>query len=240
MKSKIESKNSQERKKTSLFTYIKSIFTVGIFLCSSYFAKIPIFLFQIDTENMSNKTSVLLSLFSSLMLVLILVILYYKDLEKEWKKFRSKQLENLDIGFKYWVMGLALMIVTNLLLQVFTSGGIANNEQAVQSMIKVAPWIMLINAGILAPITEEITFRKAFKDSIQNPVIFILASGLIFGGLHVISASNFIEFLYIIPYSSLGIAFAYMYYKTDTVFTSMTMHFIHNTALTLISILPLL
>ena len=34
-----------------------------------------------------------------------------------------------------------------------------------------------------------------------------------------------------------GAAFAFAYYKTDTIFTSMTIHMIHNTLLILISIL---
>lgn len=231
--------NNVEKKK-KIITYLKSIFSVFLFLFSSYFSLIPIFLFNIDTEKMSNEMSILLSMFSSIMLVLVFFILYYQDLKREWKIFKDNRLKNIDVGFKYWTIGLFFMIASNLLIQLFTSNGIANNEQAVQSMIEISPWIMLISAGILAPITEEITFRKAFKDSIKNPIIFVLVSGIIFGALHVISATTLSELLYIIPYSSLGIAFAYMYHKTDTVFTPMLMHFIHNTALTLISILPLL
>lgn len=218
--------------------YFRSFFTILLFFCSNYFAKIPIFLFKINTETMSKQTSVLLALFSNFCLVLVLLLIYRKDLKVEWHRFKDKKLENLDIGFKYWVIGLLCMIASNLLLQFLTSNGVAENEQVVQSMIEIAPWAMLINAGLFAPITEEITFRKTFKDCISHPLVFTLVSGIIFGGLHVISASSFTEFLYIIPYSSLGIAFAYMYVKTNTVFTSMTMHLIHNTFLTLMAILP--
>ena len=105
-------------------------------------------------------------------------------------------------------------------------------------MITTLPILMLINAGIIAPIIEELTFRKAFKNVFQNKWVFILSSGLIFGGLHVITSfSTPLELLYIIPYSSLGISFAYMYYKTNTIYTSISMHIIHNTVLTLLSIL---
>ena len=58
-----------------------------------------------------------------------------------------------------------------------------------------------------------------------------------FGGAHVIdSAKTFIDILYIIPYGALGGAFALAYYDTDTIFTSMTMHMIHNLILCIISV----
>ena len=48
-------------------------------------------------------------------------------------------------------------------------------------------------------------------------------------------AKTFTDLLYIIPYGALGATFAYAYYKTDTVFTTVTFHIIHNTILFLIS-----
>lgn len=220
--------------------YLKSFLVILLFFCSTYFCYIPIWLFKIDINKMSNSTSILLSMFSNIMLVIILFLIYHKSLKKEWQKFIKDGIKNIDIGFKYWFIGLMVMVVSNLIINFFFAHNIASNEQGVQEMIKVSPWIMLINAGILAPITEEITFRKTFKDCIKNKWFYILTSGIIFGLLHVVSSTNFMQFLYIIPYSSLGIAFAIMYEKTDTVFTSMSMHFFHNTVLTLISILPTL
>ena len=45
------------------------------------------------------------------------------------------------------------------------------------------------------------------------------------------------ELLYIIPYGGLGAAFACMYQKTNTIFTDISMHMFHNSALILLSIL---
>ena len=67
--------------------------------------------------------------------------------------------------------------------------------------------------------------------------IFILVSGIFFGYMHVAGSTSLTQWLYIIPYSSLGISFAIMYNKTNTVFTSITIHSIHNTILTILSIL---
>ena len=132
------------------------------------------------------------------------------------------------------------MMVSNLIITyVFKAGG-AGNENAVQEMIKSLPWLMVIDAGILAPFNEEIVFRKTLKDVFSNKWIFILGSFLLFGGAHVLGNVNtWVDCLYIIPYGALGGAFAFAYSKTDTVFTSMSMHMIHNLILVVFSIIVL-
>ena len=48
------------------------------------------------------------------------------------------------------------------------------------------------------------------------------------------------DFLYIIPYGALGAAFAYINVKTDNVYSSILVHFVHNSILTIFSIISLL
>ena len=66
----------------------------------------------------------------------------------------------------------------------------------------------------------------------------MIVSGLLFGALHVITQiTSLYDYLYIIPYSALGIAFAITNYKTNNVFPSIFTHMIHNGVITLMSIL---
>lgn len=214
---------------------------IGIFILfyfSSYIQLIPILLFNMDIASITGAQNVMLSAFSNVVLLLILLLIFRKDIKKEWKTFKDNFLENIDIGIKYWLIGLGIMMVSNIFINVFLQLGQAANEQAVQSMITSLPWLMLINAGFIAPCTEEIVFRKGFKKAFPNKYAFIILSALVFGSLHVItSMTSPIELLYIIPYGALGAAFAYMYQKTNTIFTSISMHMFHNTALILLSIL---
>lgn len=227
------------KKKSNLIKkVIQSILVFILFYYSSYLQLIPILLFHMDIEKLTSTQNICLSLFSNIVLLLILCKIYWKELKAEWIKFKKNSLQNMDAAFRYWFLGLVGMAVSNIILNFILNAGGATNEKMVQEMITTLPILMLINAGIIAPIVEELTFRKAFKNAFQNKWLFILSSGLIFGGLHVITSfSTPLELLYIIPYSSLGISFAYMYYKTETIYTSINMHIIHNTVLTLLSIL---
>lgn len=217
---------------------VLAIITFLIFYFSSYLQLIPIIVLNIDIKNITQSQNVMLSTFSNVLLLLILFLIFRKDIIKEWKKFKSSFLENIDIGIKFWLVGLTIMMISNIIINIVMNLGQAANEQAVQQMISALPWLMFINAGLIAPCTEELIFRKSFKKAFPNKWLFIFSSALIFGSLHVVtSMTSPIELLYIIPYGALGGAFAYMYQKTNTVFTSISMHMLHNSALILLSIL---
>lgn len=217
---------------------ILAIVVFLVFYFSSFFQLIPIILFNMNIQNITEAQNVMLSTFSNVILLLILFLIFRKEIIKEWKKFKDKFLENIDTGIKYWLVGLTIMMISNIIINLIMNLGQAANEQAVQQMISAIPWLMFINAGIIAPCTEELVFRKSFRKAFTNKWLFILMSALIFGSLHVLpSMTSPLELLYIIPYGSLGGAFAYMYQKTDTIFTPITMHMFHNSALVLLSII---
>lgn len=214
----------------------KTILTFILFYYSSLFQLIPIMLFNIDLENLSGSMNVMLSAFSSCCLLFVLFFMYRNDINKEWNIFKKDWIDHLDFGVRCWAVGLFLMMASNLVINSF-AGGVAGNEQTVQSMISSLPWLMLINAGILAPINEEIIFRKSFKSVIKNKWFFVLVSGFVFGLMHVLgNVNSWIDVLYIIPYGALGGAFAYAYHKTDTIFTPISFHMFHNIVLVLVSI----
>lgn len=217
---------------------ILGIIVFLLFYFSSYFQLIPIILLNWDIRSITESQNVMLSTFSNIVLLLILFLIFRKDIIKEWKKFKLNFLENIDTGIKYWLVGLAIMMGSNIIINIVMNLGQAANEQAVQQMISALPWLMFINAGVIAPCTEELIFRKSFRKAFPNKWLFVLISALVFGSLHVVtSMTSPIELLYIIPYGALGGAFAYMYQKTDTIFTSIAMHMFHNSALILLSIL---
>ena len=217
---------------------IKGIIVFLIFELSVYLQYIPIILFKINIKTISTTTALVLSLFSSIMTFIILFFIYRKDLKKDFKDFIKNKEDYMDIGIRCWIIGLLIMFFSNIVLNLIIKAGGANNEKAIQSMIKALPILMIVDAGIIAPFNEEIVFRKTLKDIFKNKWIFITASFLLFGSVHVISsAKTLYDYLYIIPYGALGAAFAYAYHKTNNIFTSITLHMIHNIILILISIL---
>lgn len=208
-----------------------------LFYCSSLFALIPIYLFNIDIKTCSDTTYNLIRITPTITQAIFLIIFYRKTLKKDFKNFKKKFGDYSDIAIKYWILGFIAMVVSNYLIITFSPVKIASNEQGVREIINTIPYFAFFSICIFAPVAEELIFRKAFRDCINNKVLFILTSGIVFGTLHVIGSFNSLfDFLYIIPYSSLGIAFAYIYYKTNNIFSSIFVHCMHNTLLVLLLI----
>ncbi len=213
----------------------KAALTFVLFYLRQYLQIIPIYLFQIDVEHATANDTVLVNLFLNLMLAIALFILYHKELKQEFQKFKGNFKENFDAGLRYWLMGLTIMVVTNVLISMFTPLQNSSNEMTVQALIATSPILMLLTAGVLAPIVEELTFRKAMRGIFTNKWVFFIVSSFVFGLMHVIGSSNWYEYFYIISYGGLGFSFAYAYDKTDTIFTPITIHMLHNTLLILLS-----
>lgn len=226
-------------KKERILEIGKGLLTFLIFYFSSYFQVIPIALFGIDVNNYTTGDLAIVNTFTDLILVLILVILYFKELKKEFKAFKDSWKLSMDTAFKYWFIGLMIMCISNIAIGIITNLNTSSNEQAVQTLVSSTPYLMLFTAGILAPIAEELTFRKGVSKIFKNKWVYATASGLIFGLLHVIGSGNILEYLYVIPYGSLGFFFALTYYDTKSIYPSIIMHAIHNSALILLSIIAL-
>ena len=121
------------------------------------------------------------------------------------------------------------MFISNFVINNILKMGIGGNEIVVRNYINISPLLMIFDTCIYSPIAEELAFRKSIKDCFSNKWTYILVSGLLFGLLHIISHINSpLSLLYIIPYGALGITFAYIYYKTDNIYSTITVHAMHN------------
>ena len=224
-------------KNTNYKPIINLAIVLLIFYCSGLFALIPILLFNIDINTCSDTTYNILRLIPNVALAIVMIIIYRTYLKEKVKDFFKKFGDYTDIALKYWALGFVGMIVSNYIIISISPVKMASNEQGIREIISVIPFTSFISICIFAPIAEELIFRKAFKDCFKNKWLFIFISGITFGALHVIgSISSLYDLLYIIPYSSLGIAFAIIYYKTDNICSSIFAHMLHNTLLVLINI----
>lgn len=165
-----------------------------------------------------------------------LVFIYRKELKEDFKDFKEN---GSGYIFKYaplYLLGVILMGIANALLVKVTGMEMSTNEQNVRTLIKYYPLYMSFSSVMYAPIVEELIFRKSIKNLFNDNVLFVLMSGLIFGLIHVVGTGNegINDILMGIPYIIMGLDFAYIYAKTKNIFTTMTLHSIHNLTLLII------
>lgn len=224
--------NIQEIKKDTkvILNILKSISLIFLLLLWNSIPIIVMYFFGINYKSFSQLEKIFYLLTCDVLFIIFLIVIYRKDIKKNFKNFFNKNIfSNLELSFRYWGIGLAVMIASNFIINIINPGSTSANEEAIRNLIDLAPWYMAFELAIYAPLTEELIFRKSFKDITKHKYRYILLSGIIFGGMHVISSiSAPFDLLYLIPYSALGIAFAALYYKTDNIFSTITIHSFHN------------
>jgi len=213
----------------------------GIFMILFYFlytmvlSTLPLDIFHVSLKSYPMGIRILYSFSADIFLICFFIYMYRETLIRDFKNYKKHFQEYIDMGIRYWIVGVIIMSTSSLIIAYLFESGVAQNEQAVRSLVHAVPYYMLFSTAIYAPIIEELTFRKAIKDIFGKTILFILCSGLIFGGMHVVfSMTSWVELFQIIPYSSLGIVFAILYYKTDNIFVPISMHFTHNFLFTLL------
>lgn len=218
-----------------IYQALKSLGLILLLLLWSSFLIIPLVIMGIDYENLNITSKGIILFLGDLTFLIFLIFLYRKTLIHDFKEFFQKNWkQNLKTAISYWLVGVFIMIISNLIISMIMNGKISDNEEAVREMILKIPLYMAFSLCIYAPLSEELIFRKSISEFTNHKYLYPLLSGLIFGGLHVITTiESTLDLLYLIPYSGLGIAFALLYQKTNNIFSSIIVHAFHNT-LTLI------
>ena len=218
---------------------IKFILIFLLYLLYSDIIIIILTKLEVNIKALPNNLKIAIMFLINLSLMIMLFIFYSKSIKENLKDLKLNFKSYIKDNFKYYVIGLLIMIISNIIISFFVEGN-STNETLIREYINIMPIYMIFSSCIYAPFAEEMVFRKSLRNCFNNKVLYILLSGLIFGSMHLLSASNLVELVFLIPYSSLGCVFAYMYYKTNNIFVPMTFHMVHNTIIVINYLLMLI
>lgn len=129
------------------------------------------------------------------------------------------------------VLGIGSMLGTLVHQSLVTALGIEDPLIVNQLLMSSVPrWLVILTVGILAPVFEELIFRKILIDHLisQGEYVCILASGLLFGLAH----GNFSQFFYA---AGLGMILALIYIRTGKIGYTISIHMIINLATSVVT-----
>ena len=216
--------NSTSKERGFLYNLILTVVVFLLFYC------LPSIIYIITSSFI--KSDVVNDLIARILVIGLFLFLYYKDLVQEFKEMKKDTGKKIGRAFKYYGIGLAVMMISNLLLLLIFHD-ISTNETEVRKLLVGNPVTMMFTISILAPLLEELVFRKSISPILKNKWIFALVSGVLFGLGHLMvdfQSGNFqiYRLLYLIPYGSLGFAFALMNRENKSTFSSIGIHCLHN------------
>lgn len=232
----------EKQKNTNLKNALTGALVILLYLIAYSYPYELLNLLGINPNNLSILFKSIYLLTYEISLTLIIVYIYRKDIIPNFKDFIKNNITYFKKYIKYWFLMLILMIVSNLIVTLFTTSEIATNQKSIIETLKMAPIYTFIITVFVAPILEELIFRLSFRKIFyKSNILFIFFSGLIFGSMHVISTcENLIDLLFIIPYSIPGFIFAYVYTKCKNICVPISLHFIHNGIMMSLQILLLI
>ena len=201
-----------------------------LYLIGSSYSYDFIKLFGINYNDLNFVTKQIYLILYEVILTLIIIYIYRKNFIPDFKDFIKNNVTYFKKYIKYWFLMLGLMIISNLIVTMFTTTEISQNQETIVNLLGEAPIYTFILTVFTAPILEELVFRLSFRKMFAHTnLLFIFFSGLFFGSMHVISSyESIVDLLFIIPYSIPGFIFAYIYTKSKNICVPMSLHFIHN------------
>lgn len=167
---------------------------------------------------------------TSIIAIVICIILIKKN-KSFWHVFKGEK-ASIPVSISWGVIGFFLVFFgQNIGANIELALGIENtsaNTETILNITEIAP-IMIIATVFTGPILEELVFRRVIFGSliqVQNFWVAGLVSSIIFAAIHL-------EFTHILLYSISGFIFAYLYYKTKRLLTSIIAHMMLNGSITL-------
>lgn len=217
------------RNKENRITYIlKGLSAIFIYFLFSIYQNLPFEIMHIDVDNLPTYLSNIYSFSLEALMISIIFCIFEKEFKVAFEDIKKNHLTYFNKYLKVYLLGVIVMMLSNVCINAL-GDGLSANETVIRNEFQISPIYTFVSAVILAPLLEESVFRLSFKAIFKNDYLFLLASSLIFGGLHLIGTPISETFpLYLISYCSVGVSFAYMLNKTNNVLVTMGFHFMHN------------
>ena len=164
--------------------------------------------------------------------LLVMLILFKDDLHIDWINFKINWKKYLI----YVGVGVICIFVTNFIVSfiymLLKIEGESNNEEIITKMLLSEGALpMIISVVILAPLAEELLFRKIMfgvceKTLNLKPIITIILSTLVFSFIHVTDVESL---KYIFQYIPLALIMCSIYHLSDNnIFASILIHAANN------------
>lgn len=221
--------NKKKELKKFLCGFGKGIGVICTYFILNELLTLPFLLAGVNYNSIPITIKVIYAIIYEIMMIGIIILILKDEIKKALSDIKKNHMNYFSNYIKYWFFALIIMFASNLVITFISKGGIAGNEETIRTMFSQTPIYIFISSVFFAPLLEELVFRQGIRNIFSNNIVFIIISGLLFGGLHVVGNINaWYDILYLIPYCTPGFVFAYILTKTDNIFVPMGLHFLHN------------
>ncbi len=227
--------------KQYLITFLVAL--IWLFVGASFFILPIVFKYKgtnFDINNLEGELF-LLSSIASLLGIGVIVSLFFKQFKDDIFSWKKNWLKNIIII----IVGIGIIIGSSYLFEFIYSclniEGTSENQNIIVNALKSSDMgYVVIYSVILAPIFEEIVFRKLLFSTLRKNTKFplwacVLVSAVFFALIHVVSDLQSMVFFF--EYFALALVISSSYaLSNENIYVTILLHFLNN----LISLLMIL
>ena len=208
----------------------------GFLICNSIIISAVLKSFLLIT-NMSvtySELNLSLNLLTDLLMLIIAFFCLKDFIIRQYHDFKERKAKIIFNGVvKGYALCFVMSMVTSIIVRLLTMKTTSANQQAIVSLSKFNPVVMLLMTVIFAPIGEELLFRGFLFTFFRKRSRFLayFVSAFLFGFVHVMNSvmgGDLSEFIQMIPYFGMGLVFAYSYESNNNIFASILTHATSN------------
>ena len=196
---------------------IKTIITVTLYFVWPSLIKFILNLFNLQTNG-------ILQFISNIILLVIIMLIYLKDLKNSLNKLSFKKMSYLFISL------VIVQVLTNLISVLIL--GVDNHIKyngLLPTTLEKWPALMGITIALIYPTLETLVFSKSLKDIINNKWIFIVSSSLFFWLVNLYAFDfKAISVIATLSCFTTSIVINYFYYKEDNISSIIIVKMIYN------------
>ena len=162
-------------------------------------------------------------------MLFVLMYLFRKILLNDIKVFKEHIKRYIPFILVGFVLAVALNILGNIISQLIGVYGGGTNQEAVISAFWQTPLLGVFALLIVAPISEELIFRRTIMVMVENKFLYYLLSAFLFGMAHVVIGFTFpSSFVFIFPTALAGLGYAFVYDKSNNIWCPIFVHLLSN------------
>ncbi|MBC1333875.1 CPBP family intramembrane metalloprotease [Listeria booriae] len=180
---------------------------------------------DLSSTQIVTYASVYWSVFSNFIAVIIVWLLLRK--QPRSTKIEQSQPASVGVSVIYAVLGFVALLIGQYIaiaiMSMFGVGGASQNTEMLGELARAVP-LMIVFTSVLAPILEEIVFRKIIYGGLasgMNIHVAAVISSLFFGLMHM-------DLAYLLVYFVIGLILCYMYTKTKRIAVPIAAHMLMN------------
>ena len=189
-----------------------------------------LFAFLMQQDGMDEDRAILLTngwwIFISMLTATIITMLIVKKDKTFFNNLKGKK-SSLRASIGWGILGFFMVLIGQSLAAVIEGAlGVDPGSDNTAGFVKIAAAapVAILSIAIFAPILEELIFRRVIFGSLVQKTNFFIAgfvSAVVFAIIHF-------DFTHILLYAVSGFIFAFLYYKTRRILTSIISHMLLN------------